>query len=190
MSCIIWRPKKQAHMLYLELVPVLSYTDFSPFNERYKPIFWQPLIRNEQQKLLFGSKHNRETKKDNQQAPKPLVWGFYLDLCNCPTLKNTLSEKTVQILFFGNKFRSIQRILKVSGFIDSVSKCAMFYAKKRRNFSDFQLEKWEKLQNVSVGHCLKNTRNYLYMTKQAWRRLNVTSRTYKRVVYQVFDIKI
>ena len=73
-------------MLYLELVPVLSYTDFSPFNERYKPIFWQPLIRNEQQKLLFGSKHNRETKKDNQQAPKTLVWGFYLDLCNCPTL--------------------------------------------------------------------------------------------------------
>ena len=144
MSCIIWRPKKQAHMLYLELVPVLSYTDFSPFNERCKPFFWQSLIRNEQQKSLFGSKHNSETKKDNQQAPKTMVWGFYLDLCNCPILKNTLSEKTVQIWFFGNNFRSIQRILKVSGSIDSVSKCAMFYAKKNTKYLRFSIGKMRK----------------------------------------------
>ena len=80
-----------------------------------------------------------------------MVWGFYLDLCNFPTLKNTLSVRTVQIWFFGKNFRSIQRILKVSGFIDSVSKCAIFYAKKRQNFSDFQLEKWEKLQSEEIA---------------------------------------
>ena len=32
--------------------------------------------------------------------------------------------------------------------------------------------------------------NFFYMRKQAWPRLNVSSRTYKRVVYQLFDIKI
>ena len=56
------------------------------------------------------------------------------------TEKHTFGENGTNLVF-GNKFRSIQRILKVSGFIDSVSKCAMFYAKKRQNFSDFQLEK-------------------------------------------------
>ena len=87
-------------------------------------------------------------KKDNQQAPKTLVLGFYLDLCNCPTLKNTLSEKTVQIQFFGNKFRSIQRILKVSGFIDSVSKCAMFYAKKDEISQIFN---WKNEKNCKMS---------------------------------------
>ena len=126
MSCIIWKPRKQAYMLYLEHVPVMSHTDFSPLNERYNLVFWQISIGNELQKLLFGSKHNREQKKYNQQAPKTLIWGLCLDLCKCPTLKNTHSEKTVQICFFGNNFWSIQRILKVNDSMDSVSKYTMF----------------------------------------------------------------
>lgn len=126
MSCIIWKPRKQAYMLYLEHVPVMSHTDFSPLNERYNLVFWQISIGNELQKLLFGSKHNREQKKYNQQAPKTLIWGLCLDLCKCPTLKNTHSEKMVQIWFFGNNFWSIQQILKVNDSMDSVSKYTMF----------------------------------------------------------------
>ena len=63
MPCIIWKPRKQAYILYLELVPMLSHTDFSLLNERYNLIFWQISIGKELQKLLFGSKHNREPKK-------------------------------------------------------------------------------------------------------------------------------
>ena len=93
MSCIIWKPRKQAYMLYLEHVPVMSHTDFSPLNERYNLVFWQISIGNELQKLLFGSKHNREPKKYNQQAPKTLIWGLCLDLCKCPTLKTHIPRK-------------------------------------------------------------------------------------------------
>ena len=63
-------------MLYLEHVPVMSHTDFSPLNERYNLVFWQISIGNELQKLLFGSKHNREPKKYHQQAPKYWFEGY------------------------------------------------------------------------------------------------------------------
>ena len=119
MSCLIWKPRKQAYILYLEHIPVMSHTDFSPLNERYNLIFWQISIGNELQKLSFGSKHNMEPKK---YTLKTLVLGLCLDLCKCPTLKNTHSKKTVQIWFFGNNSWSMQRILKVNDSMDSVSK--------------------------------------------------------------------
>ena len=121
MSCIIWKPRKQAYMLYLEHVPVMSHTDFSPLNERYK---FQLEMSCKSYYLVVNITGNK--KKYNQQAPKTLIWGLCLDLCKCPTLKNTHFEKMVQICFFGNNFWSIQRILKVNDSMDSVSKYTMF----------------------------------------------------------------
>ena len=93
MSCLIWKPRKQAYMLYLEHVPVMSHTDFSPLNERYNLVFWQISIGNELQKLLFGSKHNREQKNTINRLLKHWFEGYVWIYASVPHWKTHIPRK-------------------------------------------------------------------------------------------------
>ena len=55
---------------------------------------------------------------------------------------------------------------------------------------NFHIEIWKKLQNVSAGHLHKNHYNFFLVNKQACPRLDLSCRTYKRVNYQLFWIRL